>query len=176
MNIVFKELFPNGVYVIDEKKHFHSPLPQVFAPLTTELSTEPEVQAKSLVLEGNFGRKILVIFSSVTASLPEADWAVLSKTFSALVPAIGLPEMALLNLAQNPDFSWPEIQKELAPQYVLVLGQEAADFTQTAQAAVYQHFKQNEITFIRAAMPSEWSGNSVALRRQFWEQLKQIFN
>lgn len=176
MNIVFKELFPDGVYLINETTHFHSPLPQEPKPLPISDNIQPEVQPKSLVLEGNFGRKILVLFQATTPSLPEADLAVLTKMFSALTPAVGLAEMALLNLSQNPDFSWADVQNELAPQYVLVLGQEAAEFTNTTQNSVYQYFKEKEITFIRAVMPSEWSGNTVELRRQFWEQLKQIFN
>ncbi|SFB71935.1 hypothetical protein SAMN05421780_10184 [Flexibacter flexilis DSM 6793] len=176
MNIVFKELFPNGVYLIDENVHFHPPLAQEPAPLPEAAPTQPEVQPKSLVLEGNFGRKILVLFQSATPSLPEADLAVLTKMFSALTPAVSLAEMALLNLSQNPDFSWADVQNELAPQYVLVMGQEAAEFSATTQHTVYQHFKQKEVSYIRAAMPSEWSGNTVEIRRQFWEQLKQIFN
>lgn len=181
MKSLLAQLLPEGVYLIDESKHFHSPLPEIGRAeqeflVAQEPLGEESLPTFPLVYEGNIQCKLLVVYANTEGSMPNIDVESLNKVLLALSPPIQSAEITLINIAKNINVSWHDITQILSFGHVLVLGNALKTVSEISINHDYEWFVYRDYKLIKANMPSLWKENPREIQILFWTELKKIFN
>ncbi len=102
-----------------------------------------------------------------------ADFDLFQKILSAV--KLTLLEVCLVNIAENDDFNWQDIQAIFAPKKAVFFGVEPAKFGIPTRLAI--HSPQTYLgTKLLWAAPLPSIGQDKSVKLEFWSAFKELFN
>lgn len=155
-----------------------SPAGTISGPLNKTAKAEPGRSSLTTIPHlGGFNKKVLIIAEYQQESIIPAD-ALQFLTSILTACKLGLEDVAIYNLHQQPDLQYDQIMETLQPKVVLLLGVDFLAIDAPFKIPEFQVMKYNHAQFVTAptleAM-NKPTDDAKVLKSKLWANLKNIF-
>ena len=142
--------------------------------LETNKSVSDDIQSKSISFLGNNQKKIAILVNSEAAIyLPDDELNFLLGILTAC--KLSMADIALVNLAKNPDLVYLALSEQLKAEKVFLFGLNAARIELPLQFPHYQVQQFNNQVYLSSLSLSELQANKEE-KMKLWNCLKNIFS
>ncbi len=133
-----------------------------------------EIPASGISFLGNNQRKITILVNSEAAIyLPDDELNFLLGILTAC--KLSMADIALVNLAKNPDMVYPALYEQLKAEKVFLFGLNAARIELPLQFPHYQVQQFNNQVYLSSVSLNEMQANKEE-KMKLWNCLKKIFS
>ena len=137
-------------------------------------SVSDDIQSTSISFLGNNQKKIAILVNSEAAIyLPDDELNFLLGILTAC--KLSMADIALVNLAKNPDMVYPALSEQLKAEKVFLFGLNAARIELPLQFPHYQVQQFNNQVYLSSLSLSELQANKEE-KMKLWNCLKIIFS
>jgi hypothetical protein len=141
--------------------------------LETDKSFSDDIQTGNITSLGNNQKKIAIVVNSTSAIyLPDEDLNFLLGILTAC--KLSMADIALINLAKNPDLVYTSITEQLKTEKVFLFGLDADVLALPLQFPHYQVQQFNNQVYLSSASLNELQANKEE-KMKLWNCLKKIF-
>ena len=142
--------------------------------LDSHKSVLTDIPASGISFLGNNQKKITILVNSEAAIyLPDDELNFLLGILTAC--KLSMADVALVNLAKNPDLVYSVLSEQLKPEKVFLFGLNAANIDLPLQFPHYQVQQFNNQVYLSSVSLSEMQANKEE-KMKLWNCLKKIFS
>ena len=142
--------------------------------LETNKSVSDDIQSTSISFLGNNQKKIAILVNSEAAIyLPDDELNFLLGILTAC--KLSMADIALVNLAKNPDMVYAALSEQLKAEKVFLFGLNAASIELPLQFPHYQVQQFNNQVYLSSVSLNEMQANKEE-KLKLWNCLKNIFS